>query len=141
VSDDSSASREILRGASDGLLLAIREVDAKERQKRGVLPGDTAFAPLAREVTLAAETVLRLAQEEEERAHLTSGSPAGHGLPTIDDSAPRANLAAILDEWRRVERALAGATPGSAEAAQLMDAFETERDRYARALDAIKQQA
>ena len=138
MSDDSRASREILRGASDGLLIAIREVDAKERQKRGVLPVDPAFAPLAREVRLAAEAVLKLAREEEDRAELTSGNIAGHGLPTINDSTPRANLAEILGEWRAIERELVAAQPGSPEASRLMVEFETVRERYAQALEAIK---
>ena len=138
MSDGPSTSREILRGASDGLLLAIREVDAKERQKRGIPPGDLAFAPLAREVTLAAEAVLKLAREEEDRAEITSGQPAGADLPTINASAPRPNLTAILDEWRTIERKLDAAEPGSSEATSLMDAFETVRDRYARAVEAIK---
>ena len=138
MTEDSKASREILRGASDGLLIAIREVDAKERQKRAVLPADPAFAPLAREVRLAAEAVLKLAREEEDRAALTSGNVAGQGLPTINDSTPRSNLAEILGEWRAVERELTAAEPGSPEASRLMNDFETVRDRYAEALDAIK---
>ena len=79
MSDDPTASREVLRGASDGLLIAIREVDAREQMKRGVRPGDPNFAPLAREVRIAAEAVLLLARAEEARAEVTSGSIAGAG--------------------------------------------------------------
>ena len=141
LTDDSKASREILRGASDGLLIAIREVDAKERQKRGVRPGDPGFGPLAREVRLAAEAVLELAREEEDRAEVTAGNPAGAGLPTINDSTPRASLAELLGVWRAIERELDAAEPGSAEASRLMDDFEEIRGRYARALDAIKRES
>ena len=74
MSDDPSATRDALRGASDGLLIAIREVDARERMKRGVRPGDPDFAPLAREVRIAAEAVLTLARQEEARAEETMGS-------------------------------------------------------------------
>ncbi len=138
MTDGSKTSRDILRGGSDGLLIAIREVDAKERQKRGVRPGHPGFGPLAREVRLAAEAVLKLAREEEDRAEVTSGNPAGAGLPTINDSTPRANLAQLLGVWRSIERELDAAEPGSAEAARLMDDFAAVRERYARVLDAIK---
>ncbi len=141
MTDDSKTNREILRGASDGLLIAIREVDAKERQKRGVRPGDPGFAPVAREVRLAAEAVLKLAREEEDRAEVTSGNLAGAGLPTINASTPRADLAELLGAWRAIERELEAAEPGSAEAGRLMDDFEAVRDRYARALDAIKRKS
>ncbi len=137
MSGDPSASSEILRGASDGLLIAIREVDARERQKRGVMPGDPAFGPLAREVRLAAEAVLELARDEEDRARGTSGRDAGTGLPTINDSSPRPSLAAILEEWREIERRLDEAEPGSPAAALLMEVFVQVRDRYADALEAV----
>ena len=51
---------EMLRATSDGLVLAIAEVDARERQKRGVPPADPSFPALARQVRVAA--VPRLAQ-------------------------------------------------------------------------------
>ncbi|MGH2464390.1 MAG: hypothetical protein ACRDGI_02930, partial [Candidatus Limnocylindrales bacterium] len=92
MSDDPSTSEAVLRGASDGLLIAIREVDAKEHQKRAVPPGDPAFGPLAREVVTAAESVLKLALEEAERAEATSGTSAGAGLATINASTPRPSL-------------------------------------------------
>lgn len=140
MSDDPTASREVLRGASDGLLIAIREVDAREQMKRGVRPGDPNFAPLAREVRIAAEAVLLLARAEEARAEVTSGSIAGAGLPTINESTLPPDLAGILDEWRGVERLLGAAEPASAEAQRLMEQFETLRDRYALALEAVQQE-
>src|SRR3954451_10779850 len=95
---EDSSSADTLRGASDGLLIAIREVDARERMKRGVRPADPSFAPLARDVRIAAEEVLRLAREEESRADGTSGSEAAAGLATIDATAPHPDLAEILAE-------------------------------------------
>ncbi len=138
MSDDRDATRDVLRGASDGLLLAIREVEQRESRKRDVRPGDPGFAPLAKEVRIAAEAVLSLAREEEARATETSGHDAGAGLPTINASAPRAELAQILDEWRAVDRRLAAAPPASAEERELMIAFETLRDRYAEAMRRLK---
>ena len=138
MSDDPDATRDALRGASDGLLIAIREIDAREHMKRGMRPGDPDFAPLAREVRIAAEAVLVLAREEEARAVDTSRSAGGAVLPTINESRPPQDLAGILDEWRAVERRLEAAEPASPEARQLMVEFETLRDRYAQALKAFK---
>ena len=140
MSDDPNATRDVLRGASDGLLLAIREVEQRESRKRDVRPGDPAFGRLAKEVRIAAEAVLSLAREEEERATQTSGRELSAGLPTINASAPRAELAGILEEWRAVDRRLAAAPPESAEARELMIAFETMRDRYAQAMRRLKDQ-
>jgi hypothetical protein len=139
LSDDPNTSEAVLRGASDGLLIAIREVDAKEHQKRAVPPGDPAFGPLAHEVVSAAETVLKLALEEAQRADATSGTPAGAALPTINASNPRASLTTILDRWRSVERRLAAADPGSPESNDLLQEFEALRQRYAAELDRVKQ--
>ena len=131
---DDDNRQDSLRGASDGLLIAIREVDARERLKRGVLPADPDFAPLAREVRVAAEEVLRLARLEEARADETSRSDGAAGLPTINATPPRPALGEILAEWRAVERRLEEADPASAEADRLMKEFEALRDRYAAVL-------
>ena len=131
--DDTNA-QDALRGASDGLLIAIREVDARERIKRGVRPADPSFAPLAREVRIAAEAVLQLAREEEAYADAAAGSESAAALPTINASPPRADLAEILAEWRAVERRLEAAEPASTEAQALLDEFEALRHRYALAL-------
>jgi hypothetical protein len=134
LTEERDTIRDGLRGASDGLLLAIREVGARERLKRSVEPGDPGFAPLARQVRIAAEAVLLMAQQEESRAEETSGTTTGAGLPTIDATQPRSDLAAILAEWRAVERLLDAVDPTSPDAPLLMEQFETMRDRYARAL-------
>ena len=136
---DEGNTQDALRGASDGLLIAIREVDARERLKRGVLPADPDFAPLARDVRVAAEEVLRLAREEEARAEEASGSRTAAGLATINQTPPRPALEEILAEWRAVERRLEAAEPASAEADELMKKFEAVRDRYAAALRSLAQ--
>jgi len=139
LSDDPIAIRDALRGASDGLLIAIREVDARERMKRGVRPDDPAFAPLAREVRVAAEAVLVLARQEEANAEEASTMAAGADLPTINASVLPTDLASILAEWRAVERRLEAAEPASPEAQGLMDEFERLRDQYAEALEPYRQ--
>ena len=136
MSEERDAIRDGLRGASDGLLLAIREVSARERLKRTVQPGDPGFLPLARQVRIAAEAVLLMAQEEEIKAEERSATSAGAGLPTIEATPPRSDLAAILAEWRAVERLLEEADPASPDSRLLMEQFETLRDRYAQALAA-----
>jgi len=134
LTDERDAVRDALRGASDGLLLAIREVGARERLKRNVEPGDPSFLPLARQVRIAAEAVLLMAQQEESKAEETSGTPAGADLPTIETSPMRSDLAGILAEWRAVERLLEEAAPASPDATLLMEQFETLRDRYSQTL-------
>lgn len=134
MSEDPNAIRDVLRGASDGLIIAIREVDARERMKRGIPPADPAFPVLAREVRIAAESLLALAREEEIKAEQASTAPGGQALPTIDQSTPAPDLAGILDLWRAVERRLEAADPASPEAERLMDEFKALRDRYAEAL-------
>ena len=138
LSDDPGDIRDGLRGASDGLLIAIREVSVRERVKRAMRPGDPHFAPLAREVRVAAEAVLFLARQEEVKAEEASSGGGGAGLPTIDDSTPPPDLAGILAQWRTVERRLEAAEPASPEAQQLMHEFETLRDQYSKALLAYR---
>ena len=138
---DEDDRQDALRGASDGLLIAIREVDARERMKRGVRPSDPDFAPLAREVRVAAEEVLRLAREEEARAEEASGTGTAAGQPTINETPPRPVLEEILADWRAVERRLEAAEPASAEADELMIEFERLRDRYAAVLRSLGQDA
>ena len=137
MSDDTDAMRDGLRGASDGLLLAIQEVDLRERRKRGVVPTDPGFPDLARAVRIAAEAVLDLARAEESEADQIADRQAA-AMPTIDASPAPNDLAAILAEWRAVERRLDAAEPTSPEAAQLMEQFESLRDRYAQALKAYR---
>jgi hypothetical protein len=77
-----------------------------------------------------------MAQQEENNAEDTSRTNAGVGLPTIEATPPRSDLAGILAEWRAVERLLNEADPASQDARLLMEQFETLRDRYALALAA-----
>jgi hypothetical protein len=138
MSDDRDATRDGLRGASDGLLVAIQEVELWERRKRGVPPTDPGFPELAREVRIAAEAALELARDEEIEANAIASRPPDPDLPTIEATPPPQSLAAILDAWREVERRLEAAEPTSPEAARLMDEFETLRDRYQQAMKAYR---
>ena len=127
---------EMLRATSDGLVQAIAEVDARERQKRGVPPADPSFPTLARQVRVAAELVLELARLEEVKANETSTDPGATALPPIEAVSPMKELEGILAAWRDVEQRLNAAQPGTPEAAALMVEFEQLRKRYADAVDA-----
>ena len=127
---------EMLRATSDGLMQAISEVDARERQKRGVPPAHPSFPELARQVRVAAELVLELARAEEATAGKTALDTGVTGLPPIEAISPMQDLSRILAAWRDVEQRLNAAPPGSAEAETLMAEFEAFRRRYAEAVDA-----
>ena len=127
-----------LRGTSDQLLLAIQTVALLEQQKRGVPFADERFPGLAKAVREAAEVALEFSVAEEaeaDRIHERSTTDA-EATTTIAATPPASSLADILDEWRAVERRLAEAPAGSSEAADLMEAFEHLRSRYADALAA-----
>ena len=126
----------MLRATSDGLMLAIKEVTAREGQKRGVSPADPGFVELAREVRIAAEVVLELARKEEATALTTVREPNATELPPIESVVPGRELAAILEQWRAVEQRLEVAPPGSAEAIELTMEFQRLRDAYAAAIEA-----
>ena len=125
-----------LRGSSDQLLLAIQTVALLEQQKRGLPFGDDRFPDMARAVREAAQAVLDFSVAEESEAariHDTAQVDS-NASATIAATQPAMSLAGILDEWRAVERRLLAAPAGSAEATELLEAFERLRTRYADAL-------
>jgi hypothetical protein len=136
MTDDLADEMAVLRAASDQLVLAIAEVDARERRKRGMRPGEAAFPDLARSVRIAAEVVLELARREERTAIEIERESQGALLPPIERMTPAKELAAILDEWREIEHRLVAAEAGSPDAEHLMTEFERLRDTYAEALKA-----
>jgi hypothetical protein len=131
----------MLRATSDGLILAINEVVARERLKRGVPPADPSFVELARNVRIAAELALDLARAEEETARSTADEAQVGDLPAIESVSPGHELATILEQWRAVEQRLAAAAPGSTEATDLMIEFQRLRDQYARVVEAHREKA
>jgi hypothetical protein len=136
VREELESNAEMLRATSDSLMLAIAEVDARERQKRGVPPADPSFPVLARDVRVAAERVLALARIEEVKANETSTDPGATALPPIEAVSPMKELGGILAAWRDVEQRLNAAPPGTPEAESLLAEFERLRKRYADAMDA-----
>jgi hypothetical protein len=136
VTEDLENEAAMLRATSDGLILAINEVVARERLKRGVPPADPGFLQLAREVRIAAEVALELARKEEETARMTADEPGVGDLPAIESVSPGRELATILEQWRAVEQRLAVAPPGSEEAKNLTMEFQRMRDQYAAVIEA-----
>lgn len=136
MTDDLADEMAVLRAASDQLVLAIAEVDVRERRKRGMRPGEQEFLELARSVRIAAEVVLELARQEERTALEIERESRGGTLPPIEHMTPAKELARILDEWRAVEKRLVEAEAGSTEAEELMTEFERLRDAYAQTLRA-----
>jgi hypothetical protein len=126
----------MLRATSDGLMLAINETVARERLKRGVPPAHPGFVELARDVRIAAEVALELARKEEDTARMVADEPQVGDLPPIESVSPGRELASILEQWRAIEQRLAAASPGSAEAKELIVEFQRMRDLYARAVQA-----
>ena len=141
MSEELDNEAAMLRATSDGLMLAVNEVVARERLKRGVPPADPAFLQLAREVRIAAEVALELARKEEETARTTAVEPDVGDLPAIESVSPGRELATILEQWRAVEQRLAVAPPGSDEAKNLMVEFQRLRDQYATVIEAKRRKA
>jgi hypothetical protein len=137
--EDLADEMTVLRAASDQLVLAIAEVDARERRKRGGRPGERKFLELARAVRIAAEVVLELARREERTALEIERESRSAVLPPIEHMTPAKELAHILDEWRAIEKRLMNAEAGSQEAEELMTEFERLRDGYAAALEARRE--
>jgi hypothetical protein len=134
MTEDLTDEMAVLRAASDQLVLAIAEVDARERRKRGVQPTAPSFVELARAVRIASEVVVELALREERTALEIERESRGETLPPIESVAPARELAHILDDWRAAEKRMVAAEPGSAEAEESMAEFERLRDLYAKAL-------
>ena len=128
-----------LRSASDAILLLVGEVEQLERHKRGVAPGDARFDELAAAVKDAAATLAEFS-----RAELDWGRDADglkQDVATINHSKSPANLAAILDRWRQIERQLNEAEPGSPRSRELFEAYQRVRDEYMTAFAARTSEA
>jgi hypothetical protein len=128
-----------LRGVSDEFYLAVQALAQLERRKRAAVPASAEFLPLSREVRVAAEEVLRIATDQERLAE--AAHALQDGLGPIEEVRPAESLAAILADWRAVERELAAAPADSAEAAALTTRYAELRSRYAAALARVRSDA
>jgi hypothetical protein len=133
----STNSREVeqhLRAASDAVLVLVSEVEQLERHKRGVQPDDPRFEVLSSSVRATAQALAQFTKEEE--AWASSAGATGVDLATIGETPDHPSLSAILDRWRKIERQLDKATPGSLEAATLFEEFQRVREEYMTAFQA-----
>jgi hypothetical protein len=123
-----------LRAASDAVLVLVSEVQQLERHKRGVQPEDPGFEVLASSVRATAEALAQFTRDEEVWAE--SAAASHKDLATISETADQPSLSAILDRWRKIERELERATPGSPEAVALFEEFQRVREEYMTAFHA-----
>jgi hypothetical protein len=126
-----SSTRDIeehLRGASDAIVLLLTEVGQLERHKRGIPPGEDRFDEVSGAVRVAAQALAEFTKREEEWARLATADRTD--LETIDESENATSLAAILEEWRAVERQLDETPPGTPEGMRLFAEFERLRYEY-----------
>ena len=122
-----------LRAASDGLMRDLAALSALEEEKRTLPMDDPRLVEIAEHIEVIAARVLAGSERQTELAK--EAVDASGPLPTIDDvNRPPS---AILEEWREVERRVAEAPEGSAEAADgriLIDHLRREySDAYAQA--------
>jgi hypothetical protein len=119
---------EHLRGASDAIVLLLTEVGQLERHKRAIPPGEDRFDDVARAVRVAAQALAEFTKQEEDWARIATADRTD--IATIDESESAASLAAILEQWRAVERQLDQTPPGTPEGMQLFAEFERLRGEY-----------
>lgn len=128
MSRDAGDIEEHLRAASDAIMLLLTEINQLERHKRHIPPGEDRFDEVARSVRSVAESLAELTKKQE--AWGTVATADRHDLETIEESANAASLAAILEQWRAIERRLDEVPPGTPEANRLFAEFERVRDEY-----------
>jgi hypothetical protein len=104
-----------LRATSDELLRDLEALTALEEEKRTLPFDDPRLVEIAEQIEVIAARVLAGTARQTSLAKDAADEPAG--TATIDDV--QRPLAAILAEWREVERRAAGAAAGSAEAAEI----------------------
>jgi hypothetical protein len=119
-------ARHDLRATSDALLRDLEALSSLEEEKRTLPFDDPRLVEIAERVQAIAGRVLAGTLRQ------TSLSKAAADLPpsatSIDDV--HRPLAAILAEWRELERRAAGVPDGSAEAAELEILVDRLREEY-----------
>jgi hypothetical protein len=133
---------EHLRGASDAIVLLLTEVRQLERHKRGIPPGEDRFDEVSEAVRVAAQSLAEFTKREEEWARISTADRTN--LETIEESENAAPLAALLEQWRAVERQLDETPPGTPEGMRLFAEFERLRYEYMaafRARDAARSES
>jgi hypothetical protein len=104
-----------LRATSDELLRDLEALGVLEDEKRTLPLDDPRLVEIAERVEAIAARVLAATERQTVLSRAAAEEPADH--TTIEDV--RRPLAAILAEWREVERRAAAAPEGSAAAAEI----------------------
>jgi hypothetical protein len=127
----SMSTSKALRATSDALMRDLAALSGLEAEKRTLSLDDPRLVEIAREVEAIAARILSGSRRQSALAR--EGVGPNEGAASINDvSRP---IAAILAEWREVERQAADATPGSAQAAQLEVIATRLREEYREAFD------
>jgi hypothetical protein len=128
---------QALRAASDGLLRDLEVLGELEEKKRTMPAGHPSTIDLSAQIEEIAQRVLLTSTKQRVlTTELQERAEAGaRGAPDRSIEETPRSIATILDEWRRVERRLGAATPGSAEHAEVTLLVERLRREYARAHD------
>lgn len=115
-----------LRATSDALLRDLEALTVLEEEKRSLPLDDPRLLEIAEQVEVIAARVLAGTQRQTVLSQAAADEPAD-GTSIGDVRRP---LAAILAEWREVERRGAAAPEGSAEAAEIEVLTARLREEY-----------
>ncbi len=109
------ATSKALRATSDELMRDLAELSGLEEEKRTLPLDDPRLVEIAAQVEVIAARILSGSRRQS--ALVREGVGPTESAASINEV--HRPMAAILAEWREVERRLADATPGTAETAQL----------------------
>jgi hypothetical protein len=128
---------QALREASDALLRDLEALGELEEEKRTLPAGHPQTVDLSRQIEKIAGRVLaRTTRQRSLTTELQEQAEAGgSGAPELSINETPRPIATILDEWRKAERRMQVADPGSAEHAEATILVEQLRSEYARAHD------
>jgi hypothetical protein len=121
-----------LRVASDALLLDLEALAGLEEEKRVLEPEDPRRVELAEKIQALAEQLLDASATQRSLTIAIHDDPATAAHTAAIEETPR-STAAILESWRKAERQLAAAEPGSVDAEVAADMVDRFREEYRRA--------
>lgn len=130
MSDADAGGR--LRDASDAVLRDLETLAGLEEEKRILGPEDTRRVELAEKIQAIAGRLLQSSTTERRLTEAIHDDPENAaGSDTIEET-PR-SIATILESWRKAERRLAAAEPGSVDADVAAGEIDRFREEYRRA--------
>ena len=122
-----------LRQASDEFMQRLDRLHELETRKRELPPDQPEFVRLAREIEDLSRALLysggKQVEIAEEIHHEQKTTAVKVDLP-IRETPPKRDAVSILADWRKAERRLAAAAPGSNEETEAREESERLRDEY-----------